>query len=75
MLGRVIFVVTLGVVAALLGSFSLLDRLSARAPVAAEPAPAAAAAAPAPPAPAPAEASSMHENLGYCGSNSAPPHI
>ena len=41
MLGRVIFVVTLGVVAALLGSFSLLDRLSARAPVAAaEPAPA-----------------------------------
>ena len=56
MLGRVIFVVTLGVVAALLGSFSLLDRLSARAPVAAEPAPAAVAAAPAPPAPAPAEA-------------------
>ncbi len=41
MLGRVIFVVALGVVAALLGSFSLLDRLSARAPVAAEPAPAA----------------------------------
>ena len=40
MLGRVIFVVTLGVVAALLGSLSLLDRLSARAPVAAaEPAP------------------------------------
>ncbi len=49
MLGRVIFVVTLGVVAALLGSFSLLDRLSARAPVAAAgPAPAAAAADPPP---------------------------
>ena len=49
MLGRVIFVVTLGVVAALLGSLSLLDRLSARAPVAAaEPAPAAAAADPPP---------------------------
>ena len=55
MLGRVIFVVTLGVVAALLGSFSLLDRLLAGW-VAAEPAPAAVAAAPAPPAPAPAEA-------------------
>ena len=40
MFGRVIFVVTLGVAAALFGSFSLLDRLPARAPVAAaEPAP------------------------------------
>jgi len=61
MLGRVIFVATLGVVAALLGSFSLLDRLSAHAPVAAETAPAAAAADPASPAPAPAEA----EASGY----------
>ncbi len=62
MLGRVIFVVTLGVVAALLGSFSLLDRLSARAPVAAaEPAPAAAAADPPSPAPAEAQASGYRE--------------
>ena len=41
MFGRVIFVVILGVAAALLGSFFLLDRLSAPAPVAAAPAPAA----------------------------------
>jgi hypothetical protein len=33
MLGRVILVVTLGVAAALLGSFSLLDRLPASTPV------------------------------------------
>ena len=62
MLGRVIFVVTLGVVGALLGSFSLLDRLSARAPVAAaEPAPAAVAAAPPAPAAAEPEASGYRE--------------
>jgi aspartyl protease family protein len=41
MLGRVIFVVILGVAAALVGSFSLLERLSAPAPVVAAPAPAA----------------------------------
>jgi aspartyl protease family protein len=41
MLGRVIVVATLGVGAALLGSFSLLERLSAPAPVVAAPAPAA----------------------------------
>jgi aspartyl protease family protein len=58
MLGRVIFVLIIGVAAALLGSFSLLDRLSAPAPVAAAPAsvaeaPAEAvdAASPAPPEP------------------------
>ena len=60
MLGRVIFVVTLGVVAALLGSFSLLDRLSARAPVAAaKPAPA--AADPLSPAPPETQASGYRE--------------
>lgn len=37
MFGRVIFVATLGVAAALLGSFSLLERLPERAPVAAAP--------------------------------------
>jgi aspartyl protease family protein len=37
MLGRVIFVATLGVAAALLGSFSLLERLPAPAPIAAAP--------------------------------------
>ena len=41
MFGRVIFAVTLGVMAAVLGSFSLLDRLSAPGSVAAAPAPAA----------------------------------
>ena len=61
MLGRVIFVATLGVVAALLGSFSLLDRLSARAPAAAEPAPAAAAADPPSPAPPEPQASGYRE--------------
>ena len=54
MFGRVIFVATLGVVAALLASFFLLDRLSSPAPVAAAPAPAAEAAAEAPP-PGPAQ--------------------
>jgi aspartyl protease family protein len=44
MFGRVIVVVILGVAAALLGSFSLLQRLPAPAPVAAAPAPAAVAA-------------------------------
>ncbi len=39
MFGRVIFAVILGVAAALLGSFSLLDRLAAPAPVVAAPAP------------------------------------
>ena len=39
MFGRVIFAVILGVAAALAGSFSLLERLSAPAPVAAAPAP------------------------------------
>jgi aspartyl protease family protein len=53
MFGRVIFVLILGVAAALLGSFSLLDRLSAPAPVAAA-APAAEAAAGAADAPSPA---------------------
>ena len=43
MFGRVVFVATLGVAAALLGSFSLLERLPAPAPVAAAPAPAAVA--------------------------------
>ena len=41
MLGRVIFVATMGVVGALLGAVSLLVRLPAPAPVAAAPAPAA----------------------------------
>ena len=45
MFGRVIFAVILGVAAALLGAFSLLDRLPAPAPVAAAPAPAEVAAA------------------------------
>ena len=45
MFGRVVFVATLGVAAALLGSFSLLERLPAPAPVAAAPAPAAVASA------------------------------
>lgn len=40
MFGRVIFAVILGVAAALLGAFSLLERLPAPAPVAAAPAPA-----------------------------------
>jgi aspartyl protease family protein len=40
MFARVVFVATLGVAAALLGSFSLLERLPAPAPVAAAPAPA-----------------------------------
>jgi aspartyl protease family protein len=53
MFGRVIFVLILGVAAALLGSFSLLDRLSAPAPVAAA-APAAEAAVGAADAPSPA---------------------
>jgi aspartyl protease family protein len=43
MFGRVIFVATLGVAAALLGSFSLLARLPMPAPVAAAPPPAVAA--------------------------------
>jgi aspartyl protease family protein len=58
MLGRVIFVVILAVAAALAGSFSLLGRLSAPAPVSAAPASvaeapaeAAGAASPAPPEP------------------------
>ncbi len=45
MFGRVLFVTTLGVAAALLGSFSLLERLPAPAPVVAAPAPAAVASA------------------------------
>ena len=45
MFGRAIFVAALGVAAALLGSFSLLERLPAPAPVAAAPAPAALATA------------------------------
>jgi len=62
MLGRVIFVLILGVAAALLGSFSLLDRLSAPAPVSAAPAPTAEAAAdPPPPAPPEPEASGYRE--------------
>jgi aspartyl protease family protein len=57
MFGRVIFVATLGVVAALLGSFLLLDRLPSPAPVAAAPAPAAVAADP--PSLAPPESQSF----------------
>jgi len=51
MFGRVILMATLGVAAALLGSFSLLERLPAPAPVAAAPAPAAVASASAAQAP------------------------
>lgn len=61
MLGRVIFVAVLGVVAALLGSFSALDRLSARAPVAVAPVPAAVVGEPPAPAPAVAEAGGYRE--------------
>ncbi|HLX98009.1 MAG TPA: TIGR02281 family clan AA aspartic protease [Roseiarcus sp.] len=53
MFGRVILVVIVGVVAALLGAFSLLERLPARAPVALAPAPAAVAADAPAPAPEP----------------------
>ncbi len=62
MFGRVILVATLGVSAALLGSFSLLARLDAPAPVAAAPAPAAAADA-LPPALAERESSGYREAL------------
>jgi len=51
MFGRVILVATLCVVAALLGSFSLLARLPAPAPVVAAPAPAAAGLSSEPPEP------------------------
>jgi len=54
MFGRVIFILILGVGAALLGSFSLLDRLSVPAAVSAAPAPAVEAAAETP-SPAPSE--------------------
>src|SRR5579872_2912342 len=60
MFGRVIFVLILAVAAALVGSFSLLDRLSAPAPVSAAPAPAAEAAVDQPP-PAP----SQPQSSGY----------
>jgi aspartyl protease family protein len=60
MFGRVIFVVILGVAAALLGSFSLLDRLPAPAPASAARAPAGVAAAEAP-SPEPSE----RESSGY----------
>ena len=63
MFGRVIFVATLGVSAALLGSFSLLARLDAPGPVAAVPAPAAAAADALPPALAERELSGYREAL------------
>lgn len=53
MLGRVVFVLILGIAAALAGSFSLLDRLSAPAPSVAAPAPVAEAAAGATDAPSP----------------------
>jgi aspartyl protease family protein len=56
MFGRVIVVVILGVAAALLGSFSLLQRLPAPAPVAAAPAPVAAAPTPVAATPTPAAA-------------------
>jgi aspartyl protease family protein len=62
MFGRVILVATLCVSAALLGSFSLLARLDAPAPVAAAPAPAAAADA-LPPALAERESSGYREAL------------
>jgi aspartyl protease family protein len=63
MFGRVIFVVILGVAAALLGSFFLLDRLPAPALVAAAPAPAAVAADPPSHAPREAQSSGYREAL------------
>ena len=63
MFGRIIFVATLGVVAALLGSFFLLDRLSAPALVAAAPAPAAVAADPPSRAPPEPQSSGYREAL------------
>ena len=60
MFGRVIFVLILGVAAALVGSFSLLDRLSAPAPVAASPAEVAEA-----PADTPAPKPSERQAPGY----------
>ena len=63
MFGRAIFIATLGVAAALLGSFSLLERLPAPASVAAAPAPAAVSAdAPSPEPPA-RETSGYRETL------------
>jgi aspartyl protease family protein len=63
MLGRVIFVATLGVVAALLGSSFLVDRLPSPAPVAAAPAPAAVAADPPSAAPPEPQSSGYREAL------------
>ena len=63
MFGHVIFVVILGVAAALLGSFFLLDRLPTPAPVAAAPAPAGVAADPPLPAPPEAQSSGYREAL------------
>jgi aspartyl protease family protein len=63
MFGRVIFVLIIGVAAALLGSFSLLDRLSAPAPVAAAPTPA--AEAPDGAAEAPSPEPSERQSSGY----------
>jgi aspartyl protease family protein len=60
MFGRVIFVLILGVAAALLGSFSLLDRLPAAAPVAASPAQVVEA-----PADAPSPEPSQRQPSGY----------
>jgi aspartyl protease family protein len=68
MFGRVIFVATLGAGAALLGSFSLLDRLPAPAPVAAAPAVAPASAGGAPvgaPANAPLLEPPSRDSSGY----------
>ena len=69
MLGRVIVGAMLVVAAALLGSFSLLDRLSPSAPVVAASAPAAAvssaAEAPAPEPPTPEPEPSQRQSSGY----------
>ena len=64
MFGRVIFVTTLGVAAALLGSFSLLERLPAPAPVVAAPAPGAVASAGVA-ADAPSPEPPVRESSGY----------
>ncbi len=64
MFERVVFAATLGVAAALLGSFSLLERLPAPAPVVAAPAPAAVASAGVA-ANAPSREQPMRESSGY----------
>jgi aspartyl protease family protein len=63
MFGRVIFFLIVGVAAALVGSFFLLDRLPAPTPVAAEPASAAVASDPPSPAPPERQASGYREAM------------